>query len=95
MKFLLIIGSFTVPVLLVFWQKAWPRLGFFLHALALLSALVFGNIASLAIYEILQDQTVFLTNVHSVFLNPFFLLTGEYLGVFLVYKLLLWTFDEP
>lgn len=94
MKFVLIIGSFAAPVLMLFWQKAWPRLHFYIHALAILSALVFGNIATIAIYDIIVDQTVFMTNVHGVFLNPYFLLTGAYLGVFFLYKLLLWAFDE-
>ncbi|MOA47096.1 hypothetical protein D3C78_1697000 [compost metagenome] len=60
----------------------------------MLSTLILGNISALAIYEILRDNTVFMTSIHAIFLNPMFLLTGAYLGVYLVYRLMLMTYEE-
>jgi hypothetical protein len=64
-----------------------PRIRFYFHLGALLSALIFGNISTFAIYDILKDETVFMTNIHAIFLNPIFLLTGAYLGIYLLYTL--------
>lgn len=55
---------------------------------ALVSKLVFGNIAAVAVYRIIRDQTVFMTNIHAIFLNPSFLITGSYLGLYIIYQLL-------
>ncbi|WP_256218323.1 transposase [Bacillus sp. MUM 116] len=60
----------------------------------IVSAIIFGNIASLSIYEIIKDNTVFMTNIHSIFLNPFFLLTGGYLGIYILYRLIKLTIDD-
>jgi hypothetical protein len=68
-------------------QKKWPRVRFYFHLVAFLSALIFGNISAFAIYDIIIDDTVFMTNIHAIFLNPFFLLTGAYLGVYFLYTL--------
>ncbi len=85
MKIILIMGSILVPLVMVLLQLKWPLFRFFFHILALLSALIFGNISSTSIHEILIDETVFMTNIHGVFLNPAFLITGAYLGLYLIY----------
>lgn len=94
MKFILIIGSILAPVLMLFLQKTKPKIHLLFNIVAILSALVFGNISSVAIYEIIKDDTVFMTNIHGIFLNPLFLLTGAYLGIYFIYKIMLWTIEE-
>ncbi|MGG3564358.1 transposase [Neobacillus rhizosphaerae] len=94
MKFILILGSIVAPLLLVILQKVQPKLRLLFNIVAILSALVFGNISSVAIYEIIKDDTVFMTNIHGIFLNPLFLLTGAYLGIYFIYRMVLWTLDE-
>jgi hypothetical protein len=94
MKFILILGSILAPLLLVILQKVQPKLRLLFNIVAILSALVFGNISSVAIYEIIKDDTVFMTNIHGIFLNPLFLLTGAYLGIYFIYRIVLWTLDE-
>ena len=64
------------------------------NIIAVISAVIFGNIASTSIYQILIDNAVFMTAIHGIFLNPFFLMTGAYLGVFIVYRLMILTLDE-
>ncbi|WP_053362276.1 hypothetical protein [Bacillus sp. FJAT-27251] len=94
MEAFLIIGSIVTPVLLLVLRKIWPKTILIFNSLAVLSALVFGNIAALAIHEIIEDNTVFMTNIHGLFLNPFFLMAGVYLGVYFLYRLLIWTVEE-
>nr|WP_285890880.1 transposase [Mesobacillus maritimus] len=59
----------------------------FFDSLAVLSALVFGNISAMAIFQIIKDDTVFMTNIHGLFLDSVFLITGAYLGLYLIYVL--------
>jgi len=61
---------------------------------AVISAIIFGNIASTSIFQILIDNAVFMTAIHGVFLEPFFLIAGAYIGVFIVYRLLILTMAE-
>ena len=93
MKILLIAGSILGPILMVVLQKKWDKLYTVFTIIAIISALVFGNIASIAIYNIIIDHAVFMTKIHGVFLNPFFLITGAYLGVYYLYTLILRTLE--
>ncbi|MFC5447365.1 transposase [Paenibacillus aestuarii] len=54
---------------------------------AVICAYIFGSISALAIYQILRDDTVFMTNIHSVFQNMIFLTAGSYLGSYMIYLL--------
>lgn len=91
MKLLLVVMSILLPITMYVLQRFFGKIRILFNVAAILSALIFGNIASLAIYEILKDQTVFMTNIHAVFLNPYFLLTGGYLGIYILYRLLIIT----
>ncbi|MNG19871.1 hypothetical protein D3C84_1040770 [compost metagenome] len=55
---------------------------------AVLSAYIFGVITSVNVYQILRDDTVFMTNIHVIFTNELFLITGAYLGAYGIYVLL-------
>lgn len=94
MEILLISGSIVSPLLMLFLRRYWPISRFVFNILALFSALIFGNIASLAIHEIIEDKTVFMTNIHGLFLNPFFLIAAAYTGVYFLYRMLIWTSEE-
>jgi hypothetical protein len=88
MKVLLVLGSIIFPLLMYVVQKKWDGIHAVFNLIAIISALVFGNIATLSIYQIIKDNTVLMTNIHAIFLNPFFLITGSYLGVYILYLLL-------
>jgi hypothetical protein len=90
-KLLLILGSVAVPLFMVGLQKKWPRHEVIFHLLAILAALTFGNISAINIYEVLVNNTVFMTTIHSIFLKPLFLISGAYLGVYMVYLMIFWT----
>lgn len=64
------------------------------NIIAVISTLIFGNIAATSIYQILIDNAVFMTAIHGIFLNPYFLIAGGYLGVFIIYRLMVLTWDE-
>lgn len=91
MKLLLVVMSILLPITMYVLQRFFRKIRILFNFAAILSTLIFGNIASFAIYEILKDQTVFMTNIHAVFLNPYFLLTGGYLGIYILYRLLMMT----
>lgn len=94
MKALLIAGSIIFPVIMFYSQKLWIRLRLIYNLVAIIAVLVFGNIASLSIYKIIKDKTVFMTAIHAVFLNPIFLIAGSYIGIYVLYRLLLLSMKE-
>ncbi|ASK61213.1 transposase [Virgibacillus phasianinus] len=94
MRIFLIAGSIILPLVMFFLQKYRIKFRLIFNLGAILSTLVFGNIASLSIYQIIKDNTVLMTNIHAVFLNPFFLITGSYIGIYILYLLLLVTAGE-
>jgi len=83
MEIFLILGRIIAPALMIILQRKWFKFRSIFHVAAILSALIFGNIASISIHQIIENQTVFMTNIHALFLNPLFLLAGAYLGVYL------------
>jgi len=88
MQFLLIILSIIIPLGMYALQIKRTILRFFYNILAIICSLLFGNIASLAILEVIRNKTVFMTTIHAIFLNSAFLITGAYLGVYLLYQLI-------
>lgn len=93
MSVMLNLGSLVIPLIMFLVQKRKSRARLLFNALALLSTLVFGNLAAMAVYRIIRDNTIFMTNVHGIFLNPFFLLTGYYLFVYILYQLIRCSMD--
>ncbi|MFA1818853.1 transposase [Virgibacillus oceani] len=91
---MLIAGSIVLPFIMYISQKKWIQFRLIFNAAAIIAVLVFGNIASLSVYQIIKDNTVFMTAIHAIFLNPFFLITGSYIGIYLLYKLILISMEE-
>jgi hypothetical protein len=94
MSIIMVALSILIPIsmLISAWLFTMCRLIY--HVLAVGCAYVFGIISALAIYEILRDETVFMTNIHGIFQNGLFLLSGAYLGCYGIYTLLRWTLME-
>ncbi|HEX6592971.1 MAG TPA: transposase [Bacillota bacterium] len=93
MDIIIIILSISVPIVMYYFQKRKPFRVLF-NVLAIISFIIFGNISAIAIYYMLIDNAVFTTTIHGIFLNPFFLITGAYIGVYLIYRLFLLTVTE-
>lgn len=94
MKILLVVSSIAFPILMLFLQNHRKIFRMIFNITAVISTLIFGNIAATSIYQILIDNAVFMTTIHGIFLNPYFLITGGYLGVFIIYRLIVLTWDE-
>lgn len=94
MRLVLITGSIILPILMYYFQRNSTLLNRIYNVCSLIALLVFGNISSLTIYKIIQENKVFMTDIHGVFLNPFFLLSGAYIGVYTLYRLLKYTIED-
>ncbi|GIP15019.1 hypothetical protein J40TS1_06610 [Paenibacillus montaniterrae] len=94
MKILIIVGIIVFPLFMLYLKRKRKKSQLFFNIIAVISAVIFGSIASISIYQIIIDDAVFMTTIHSVFLNPLFLITGAYLGLYIVYRLLIVTFQE-
>ncbi|MFJ7737402.1 transposase [Lysinibacillus sp. NPDC097287] len=94
MKVLIVISSIAVPIVMFYLQNRWKKSRMIFNSIAVISIMIFGNIAATSIYQIIVDDAVFMTTIHAVFLNPFFLITGAYIGLFIIYRLLILTAKE-
>ena len=94
MKILLVASSIIVPIVMLYLIQKSDKFNLIFNSIAVLSTIIFGAIASTAIYQVISDGKVFMTTIHGLFLNPFFLTTGAYIGVFLLYRLIRITLDE-
>ncbi|SDC53597.1 hypothetical protein SAMN02799630_00076 [Paenibacillus sp. UNCCL117] len=82
---LLIAGSILAPLLMFAVRFFTPKLALFFDFIAVAALYGFGWIATGAIYKILRDDTVMMTEVHRVFYSSWFLMSGAYLGVYALY----------
>ncbi len=91
---IIVVATIVLPILMLYLKNRSKKFQIVFNAIAAISAVIFGVIAAVSIQQILIDGTVFMTAIHSVFLNPFFLITGAYIGLFAIYRLLVLTLDE-
>lgn len=66
----------------------WHKLDFIYLTLALVSLVSFNGSLSTSVFQTLKDQTIFMTTIHQVLLDPFFLIGGGYIGLYAVYLLI-------
>ena len=94
MKIFLVISSIVVPLIMVVLRKKISKSALVFNILAVIFVIIFGSIASTSIYQIIVDDAVFMTKIHSLFLNELFLISGAYIGVFTIYRLMILTLHE-
>ena len=94
MKALLVISSIVVPLVMLYVAQKSTKVKIVFNGLALLATIVFGGIAATSIYQIIVDDAVFMTSIHALFLNEVFLAASAYVGVFVIYRLMLLTWEE-
>ncbi len=86
--FWLIAGFIVVPFIMAALAVSFRPIRYIIHLLALISFYVTGSIITSAVYLNRIHETVLTTHVHHVLLNPWFLITGAYLGLYIPYRLL-------
>ncbi|MGH0427952.1 hypothetical protein ACQVPL_01490 [Bacillus hominis] len=85
----LIIGALPIALSITFYLLALhPKIRITLHIFAYLALYVLGTIISINIYDVLIQNLVFMTSIHGILLNPFFLISGAYIGIYTLYLLL-------
>ncbi|WP_377865951.1 hypothetical protein [Bacillus sp. R86525] len=85
----LLIGSLPIALSITFYLLALhPKIRIVLHISAYLAVYVLGTIISITIYDVLIQNLVFMTSIHGILLNPFFLLAGVYIGIYTLYLIL-------
>lgn len=94
MKIFLVISSIVFPLIMVLLRKKISKSAVVFNILAVIFVIIFGSIASTSIYQIIIDDAVFMTKIHALFLNELFLISGAYIGVFTIYRLMILTMDE-
>lgn len=79
---------------MVYLQQKWASFRHSLNILAVIAAILFSTIAATSITQIILEDAVFMTTIHAVFLHPIFLITGAYLGLYVIYRLIKFTIQE-
>jgi len=82
-------GAVFVPVAMFVLRRR--RYAYLFDLLAALALLLANLSAARAVLDIKVTGTEFTTHVHEIFNDPLFLLSGSYLGVYAVYRLLVTT----
>ncbi|KPN96375.1 hypothetical protein [Lysinibacillus sp. ZYM-1] len=88
MKIIILVAIIVIPSLMVYLQQKSDKMRLFFNALGVVSAILFGYIAATSIMQIILEDAVFMTTIHAVFLSPTFLITGAYLGLFLIQRII-------
>lgn len=88
MKLLIVLASIFVPIILLYLKHKFAVSHLIFNAIAVVSALIFGDIAAISLYNVIVDGAVFMTTIHGIFLNPLFMMTGAYLGLYMIYLLI-------
>ena len=88
MKIIILVAIIVIPSLMVYLQQKSDKMRLFFNALGVVSAILFGYIAATSIMQIILEDAVFMTTIHAVFLSPTFLITGTYLGLFLIQRII-------
>lgn len=94
MKVILTIGSIVLPLAMFYMQYRWYRARAIFNILMVISVILFGDISALSIWQIIKDHAVFMTAIHAIFLDPIFLATGAYIGIYTIYRLMLLSKNE-
>ncbi|HDR8190088.1 hypothetical protein C5137_03845 [Bacillus cereus] len=85
----LLIGILPIALSFIFYLSAkQPKISIVLHISAYLALYALGTIISINIYDVLIQDLVFMTSIHGILLNPFFLIAGAYIGTYTLYLLL-------
>lgn len=85
----LLIGTLPIVLSFIFYLFALhPKIRIALHISAYIALYVLGTIISINIYDVLIQDLVFMTCIHGILLNPFFLIAGAYIGIYTLYLVL-------
>lgn len=94
MTIFMLVATIGIPSFMVYLQQKWAIFRLLFNILGVIAAILFSTIAATAITNIILEDAVFMTTIHAVFLNPVFLITGAYLGLYLIYRLIIMTIQE-
>ncbi|QSB09143.1 transposase [Lysinibacillus fusiformis] len=94
MTIFMLVATIGIPSLMVYLQQKGAIFRLLFNILGVIAAILFSTIAATAITNIILEDAVFMTTIHAVFLNPVFLITGAYLGLYLIYRLIMMTIQE-
>lgn len=75
-------------------SEKWASFRHSFNILAVIVAIFFSTIAATSITQIILEDAVFMTTIHAVFLHPIFLITGAYLGLYVIYRRIDFTIQE-
>ncbi|WAH42444.1 transposase [Alicyclobacillus fastidiosus] len=87
MTTIIVLGVVLIPLAMSATNLVSHWMLFAYNVMAIISAIVSFSAASTTIYSVIRNHTVFMTTIHALFIDPFFLIPSAYLGVYVIYLL--------
>jgi hypothetical protein len=86
LQLLLVLGTVAVPV--VFFLLRHHKISVLFDLFGVVAVLLANISAGLSVLAIKQSNTEFTTHIHMVFMDPVFLASTGYIGLYAVYRLM-------
>lgn len=87
MTIIFVLGIVMIPLAMSGTHLRWHWLRPIYDVVAIISAIVSFSTASITIYSVIKTNTVFMTTIHALFVDPYFLIPSAYLGFYVIYLL--------
>ena len=81
--------SGIIPLVMAFIRSKYPKIHYVFDFIAIIAFIYTSNMISFSLYNVITDNEMFETTIHSIFLDPSFLLFGGYLILYTTYRLIL------
>ncbi|TCZ80093.1 hypothetical protein E0485_04340 [Paenibacillus albiflavus] len=82
MEIIVGISVVILPFIVLFLYRLLGKWRFIIDVVAAVAAMSFAIVSTVAVYQIRRDGTIFMTNIHRLFDNYIFLISGAYLGMY-------------
>ncbi|MCA0755355.1 hypothetical protein KP806_09855 [Paenibacillus sp. N4] len=87
-------GLAAGAAVVVWFSRRYRSAGRFLDGIAAAAAFLFFVLSAAAVRDTIVHGTVFMTEVHRIFLHPVFLASGAYLGPYVLGQMVLRVFSS-
>ena len=81
--------SIIIPIMAVYLHNKVRTIHFYFDAFAFLSVLVISNLIAATVFHLLREDALYMTSIHGLFVNGYFLSCGVYLTFYALYRILL------
>lgn len=88
LKIPIFLSTLILPLLML-WSTKWSKVfAPIYNVLAFISLYLFSVTVALYVLDTILEEKVYNTTIHGILLNPFFIISGGYFGMYALYQIL-------